>query len=126
MAFQCPTCRADAFTARQKTWASSFLPLKCPSCGGLAAPSWWSALIAISLPFILMFGVWLALDQQAWWPIVAAVVIVPLLLYVDVRHLPLARISPREVTVHRMLGVLAVTFLVVSAGLTVLGYRVVL
>ena len=78
----------------------------------------------ISLPFVLIIGLWISLDQRAWWPIVTAVVFVVLLFYADIRYIPLARISSREVTVHRLLGAFVAAFLVASAVLAVLGARV--
>ena len=124
MTFRCPACRMEAFTTRHKIWANAILPLKCPACGGLAAPSWWSALASISLPFIFIFGLWFSLTQHAWWPIVVATGAIAFLLYADYRYLPLVRISSREVTVHRLLGVLVVAFLVTGVVLAALGRHV--
>ena len=114
----------ETFTTRQRVWANAIVPLKCPACGGLAAPSWWSAFALISLPFIFIFALWFSLTQRAWWPIVLAIGSIGFLLYADFRYLPLARISSREVTVHRLLGVFVVAFLLAGAVLAALGHHV--
>lgn len=124
MRFRCPTCRTESFSTRQRVWANAILPLKCAACGELAAPSWWSAFASISLPFILIFGLWFALTARAWWPILLTIGFIGMVLYVDFRYLPLARISSREVTVHRLLGVFVIAFLVAGALLATLGHHV--
>lgn len=114
----------EAFTTRQKVWANAIVPLKCPACGGLAAPSWWSALASISLPFVFIFGLWFSLTQRAWWPIALAIGAIGFLLYADFRYLPLARISSREVSVHRLVGALLVAFLITGVVLAAFGHHV--
>ena len=124
MLIPCPACRTEIFTVRQKNWASAYKPLKCAACGALAAPSWWTVLAVMPLPFIVIFALWFSLAYRSWWPIALTLVAAVVSGYAAFRFIPLASISPREVTVHRVLGVLLLGFVVGSVVLSILGYRV--
>ncbi len=78
----------------------------------------------VSLPFVVIFALWFSLTYRSWWPIVLALLAMVLGTFAAIRYIPMARISPREVLVHRVVGVLLLGFLAGSAVLSVLGYRV--
>jgi len=126
MQIPCPNCRTNAYSVRQKYWASAFSPLKCTQCGVMAAPSWWAGLALLPGPFVLIFGIWLSLTYRSWWPVSAALAITIALCHLVTRYFPLARISRGEVLAWRVGGVLAVAFFVGSAVLALAGYRVAL
>jgi len=126
MHIQCPTCRSEVFSLRQKYWASAIAPLKCTSCGALAGPSWWAALILTSLPFVVIFGLWLSLVYRSWWPIAIAAALAAAGYHAAFRYMPLAPISRREVMTYRVVVILVLAFLFGGAVLSSLGQRVAL
>ena len=109
---------------RQKYWASGLTPLKCSSCGALAGPSWWSALIVTLLPFGVIFALWFSIVYRSWWPIAIAVISIAVAYHAVFRFMPLAQISRREVLVSRVVVTLVLAFLLGSALYAILGQRV--
>jgi hypothetical protein len=122
----CPSCQTKVYSVRQKCWASAYSPLKCPHCGAMAAPSWWSALALMPLPFIPIFCLWLSLVYRSWWPISLALVATIALYYMITRYFPLGRISRGEVLAFRIGAAMLAVFLVGSVLLAMSGYRIAL
>jgi hypothetical protein len=55
-----------------------------------------------------MGALWLAFSTGSWIPFVAGLAVFCAVLWVQHRYMPLARISRREVALHRLFGLAAV------------------
>src|SRR5947199_10703651 len=108
MVYLCAGCSAPVFSGRVKALATPLWPSTCPRCGVLNAPSWWSGLVGIVAVCALMGALWLAFSTGSWIPFVAGLAVFCAVLWVQHRYMPLARISRREVALHRLFGLAAV------------------
>ena len=103
--YTCPACNRATLTQRQRIVASRLRPVRCKQCGSQLAPrrsGLWASLAAIVEHLLLIAGAGLSLYSRSWWPLVAALISIPII------HIPvegfasLQAITAKEVkTVQR-------------------------
>ena len=115
MLLQCPSCRSEVFKRHQN------VPLVCPNCGVSARPSWWQIAARLLLVLVLGSGLYVSIILRTWWPVLAGLLL-SLAGTFPLRYIPLVRMEPWEITVHRIIHNLILMFLL---GLVLLaGYAI--
>jgi hypothetical protein len=104
MLLRCPACSAEVFKANQRT------PLLCPNCGASARPSWWRISAILLLMLVLGAGLYFSIGTHTWWPVLAGLILFASGYY-PLRFIPLVRMRPWEMAVHRTTHFAIVAFL---------------